>query len=196
MTYSFRENLLAGKMLGSILPENTWEERCNLVDLRSYGYLFADHSAIGSLYSKYIKGQGLTMLRQPEQRILSGYYDDLHSWPYYLFDNRPPRSELEYAKIVAGCGVKLLTRDGHSAERGHYNTVCGDPAPATHDETALAIERLIEGFPFVGIQEEPVQSICLFHAMFGGTCTPQEFDGVRISQRRHRIKRRQFNFRA
>jgi len=146
-----------------------------LVDLRSYGYLFPDHSGIGSLYSRYVKGQGLTMLRQPEQRILSGYYDDLHSWPYYLFDNRPPRSELEYAKIVAGCAVKLLTRDGQSAESGRYNTVCGDPAPATHDETTLAIERLIEGFPFVGIQEEWVQSICLFHAMFGGTCTAQEF---------------------
>jgi len=176
MTYQYREALLSGESHNDffLLDAKIWEETCNLVDLRSYGYLFADHSGIGSVYSRYVKGQGLTFLRQPEQRILSGYNDHFHSWSYNFFD-RPPSSELEYAKVVAGCAVKMLTRDGQSSAIGLHGTVCGDPAPATHYETTLAIERLIEGFPFVGILEEWMQSICLFHAMFGGMCTAQEF---------------------
>jgi len=174
MTYQYREALLSGARGWGTVRDKIWEETCNLVDLRSYGYLFADHSGIGSVYSRYVKGQGLTFLRQPEQRILSGYNDNFHSWSYNFFD-RPPSSELEYAKVVAGCAVKMLTRDGQSSAIGLHGTVCGDPAPATHYETTLAIERLIEGFPFVGIQEEWMQSICLFHAMFGGMCTAQEF---------------------
>jgi len=176
MTYQYREALLSGESHNDffLLDAKIWEETCNLVDLRSYGYLFADHSGIGSVYSRYVKCQGLTFLRQPEQRILSGYNDHFHSWSYNFFD-RPPSSELEYAKVVAGCAVKMLTRDGQSSAIGLHGTVCGDPAPATHYETTLAIERLIEGFPFVGILEEWMQSICLFHAMFGGMCTAQEF---------------------
>jgi len=179
MTYQYRERLLAGDREALVpLPisgDEPWEETCNLVDLRSYGYLFADHSGIGSVYSRYVKGHGLTFLRQPEQRILSGYNDHFHSWKEQL--DPPPSSELEYAKAVAGCAVKMLTRDGTSgfSPGTVLDTVCGDPAPATHYETTLAIERLIEGFPFVGIQEEWMQSICLFHAMFGGMCTAQEF---------------------
>ena len=69
MTYQNRENLLNGKR-GIVTPlpisgDEPWEETCNLVDLRSYGYLFADHSGIGSVYSRYVKGHGLTFLRQP-----------------------------------------------------------------------------------------------------------------------------------
>jgi len=115
MTYQYREALLSGESHNDffLLDAKIWEETCNLVDLRSYGYTFADHSGIGSVYSRYVKGQGLTFLRQPEQRILSGYNDNFHSWSYNFFD-RPPSSELEYAKVVAGCAVKMLTRDGHS----------------------------------------------------------------------------------
>jgi len=182
MTDQDREQLLLEDTAGSIgkgwgvnYSEDAWEDMCSLVDLRSSDYLFGDHSGIGSMYSRYIKGHGLTMLRQPEQRILSGYGDMFHSWSIDIF-GRLPSSQLEYAKVVAGCAVKMLTRDGQAAGQSiHIASVCGDPAPATNDETRLAIERLSEGFPFVGIQEEWVQSICLLHAMFGGTCTAQEF---------------------
>jgi len=182
MTDQERENLLAAQSFGSIgkrwgvnYSEDTWEDMCSLVDLRSSGYAFGDHSGIGSLYSKYIKGHGLTVLRQPEQRILSGYGDAFHSWRIDLF-GRKPSSHLEYAKVVAGCAVKMLTRDGQAEGQSSWgSSVCGDPVPPTNDETTLAIERLAEGFPYVGITEEWTQSICLLHAMFGGTCTAHEF---------------------
>jgi len=149
-----------------------FEDMCSLADMRRFGYYFRDHSGIGSAYGQYAKGHGLTMLRQPEQRILSAWSNSplaYHSWPYYIF-GRDPEDELEFAKVVAGCSVKMLTRDGASHATGSDLTVCGDPAPATDGETKQAVERLAEGFHYVGILEEWTKSMSLFHAMFGGTC--------------------------
>jgi len=170
-----------GKVWGVNFSANAWEDVCSLVDLRFADYSFGDHSGIGMMYSRYIKGHGVTMLRQPEQRILSGYDDMFHSWSTDVF-GREPNSQLEYAKVVAGCAVKMLTRDGRARGNSKAASVCGDPAPATNDETTLAIERLTEGFQFVGIVEEYEKSICLLHAMFGGTCTAQEFDSKRTTR--------------
>ena len=52
--------------------------------------------------------------------------------------------------------------------------------PASDEETPLAIQRLNNGFVFVGLVEEWTLTICLLHAMFGGTsmftkCSPDEF---------------------
>jgi len=151
-----------------------FENMCSVADMRRFGIRFRDHSGIGSFYGQWAKGHGLTMLRQPEQRILSAFRYHYHSWPFSIF-GRGPEDELEYAKSVAGCAVKMLTRDGTSIGLGHSSTVCGDLAPATDGETKQAIERLAEGFHYVGIVEEWSKSMCLFHAMFGGTCQAQEF---------------------
>eukprot|EP00438_Fugacium_kawagutii_P006428 Skav210656 [mRNA] locus=scaffold2527:220114:220491:+ [translate_table: standard] len=46
-------------------------------------------------------------------------------------------------------------------------------------DVPLAIERLREGFAFVGLQEQWELSICLFHAKFGGPCLATDFTDTR-----------------
>lgn len=141
----------------------------------------ATHSGIGSIYESVVKGHGLIMLRQPEQRILSGYYhrirNEPHSWPLWHY-GRSPKNATEYAKVVSGCAVKILTRRGYAIAQSHYSVdaPCGHPTLAvTHEETQIAIHRLRAGFIFVGITEDWDMSICLFHMMVGGACHSSEF---------------------
>ena len=53
--------------------------------------------------------------------------------------------------------------------------------PVTEADVPIALERLREGFAFVGLQEEWELSICLFHAKFGGPCRKVEFQDTRPS---------------
>jgi len=146
------------------------------------------HSGTGSNssrnYERLWKGHGVTVLRQPEQRILSAFHDQCHSWPVERLGS-PPDDPVKFAQVVQGCAAKMLTRAGNSHRAGkrsglgalgrHWGGPCGDPAPPTGEELELAKRRLREDFPFVGIQEEWELSICLFHATFGGNCHAVEF---------------------
>jgi len=52
---------------------------------------------------------------------------------------------------------------------------CLEPAAA---DLPVALDRL-KGFAFIGLLEHFAMSVCLFHAMFGGTCHPVEFANMR-----------------
>jgi len=140
---------------------------------------FNDHSGIGgSIYASSVKGHGVIMLRQPEQRIMSGYYHNQHSWPLDLYDGRYAADPLAYAQVLSGCAVRMLTRPGiglgveHEEPRGP----CGSShEPVSVVEVTLAKQRLREGFVFVGLTEEWDLSMCLLHAVFGGSCLASDF---------------------
>jgi len=105
----------------------------------------------------------VTMLRQPEQRIISGYYQFAH-------DTAGTDVSMEkYAKFAAGCTVKMIN-----------GQQCLADVEVTGDMVSNAIVRLDEGFAFVGLTEEWALSVCLFHAMFGGECHRREFINVRL----------------
>jgi len=140
---------------------------------------FNDHSGIGGIYASSVKGHGVIMLRQPEQRIMSAYYNGQHSWPLQFYD-RPAVDPLEFAQVVSGCAVRTLTREGTSAgtlEGGASGdeTPCSSLKPASAAEVTLAKQRLREGFVFVGLVEEWDLSMCLLHAVFGGRCLASDF---------------------
>jgi len=136
---------------------------------------FQDHSGVGQLYATSIQGHGIIMLRQPEQRIISAWYYNQHSWPYWLY-KRWATDLLEFAQVLSGCAVRMLTRDGIGEKEGQFSpTPCGGPEPATAAEVVLAKQRLREGFVFVGLTEEWDMSICLLHAAFGGDCRASDF---------------------
>lgn len=133
-----------------------------------------EHWGIGDLTEQEIQGHGVIMLRQPEQRLMSGYNHYHHSYPYGKA--RPPKSFRDYASVVNGCAVRMLTRVGQS--------VCGGPEPPTAEEVALARRRLRRDFAFVGLTDSWGLSVCLFRAMFGGECRQFELGNVRPGMKR------------
>jgi len=130
------------------------------------------------------KGHFVTMLRQPEQRLISAYNDMLatfalespgeimqswHSWGGW------PTMELpalpDFVRWNAGCAVRMLTRSGEP---------CGGAGgPPSHREMEEAKRRLWTGFAFVGITDQWALSICLFSAMFKVPCRADQFTDSR-----------------
>jgi hypothetical protein len=125
------------------------------------------------------KGHFVTMLRQPEQRILSHYGNELKEiqwmryptgervWPY----TSSTPSAREFAEVMAGCSVKQLTLDDYDP--------CYRVETPTPEDVTLAINRLRQGFAFVGITDHWDLSICLFRAMFGGECNSLDLMNTR-----------------
>merc|ERR1719382_2104639 len=89
-------------------------------------------------------------------------------WPF----ETPAANVREYAQVMAGCTVRQLARDGAHA--------CGIPPLPTPVEVSIAVNRLREGFAFIGITEQWDLSICLFRAMFGGVCVSTDFSNTRL----------------
>ena len=133
--------------------------------------------------------RGLLMLRQPEQRLVSGYYQldrnsnrpGLHGYSgnfgqhgirvghvHLRNGSWHVASQRSYAEALQGCAVRMLTRSGSSA--------CETPPLPSQEEVSLAIGRLRTNFAFVGITEQWKLSICLAHIMFRmGPCDSSEF---------------------
>jgi len=132
------------------------------------------------------QGHIVAMFRQPEQRLMSDYYDSnwrqYHAW-WYTFP--PPRDAHHFAVELQGCVTKTLAR-----KTDEEKNPCLGPhsPPPTKSESALALWRLREGFAFVGIQEKWALSVCLFHAKFAGDCKAAELSGARLGYRRNSTK--------
>merc|ERR1711870_43256 len=81
----------------------------------------------------------------------------------------------------------MLTRD---ASDGKGRSVCGGRAqnerPVSKEEIQLAINRVQE-MTFVGITEEWNLSICLFHSIYGSTCSGHDFINTRRNPHEHHV---------
>jgi hypothetical protein len=129
------------------------------------------------------------MVREPSQRVLSGYFNDLHACPdlrvkynchesggAYTCDGdaanenggmvRDPEAipPLEYAKCVENCTSNMMT--------GRF---CSDSGPVNVDQALRTVSRL----GFVGLSEKWELSICLWHKRFGGRMVPAELERLR-----------------
>mmetsp|Transcript_78280 Transcript_78280/g.181622 ORF Transcript_78280/g.181622 Transcript_78280/m.181622 type:complete len:186 (-) Transcript_78280:68-625(-) len=121
------------------------------------------------------------MLRQPEQRLMSGFTMNAHSWPR-LF---PPANAREYAEVIQGCTVRMLTRPGFTPEDVCGGRVGGLP---TESEVRLAVERVRSDFAFVGLTDRWALSMCLGHRMFGGACHRSDFVDTRVTRGKEDIE--------
>ena len=124
------------------------------------------------MYAEH-KGHLVALFRQPEQRLLSQYYDTnelFRAAPFISIcaENRTPARIMEIDEFI-GRWASWATAQ-----------ITGS-IPPTKEDIPLALKRLREGFAFVGLQEEWELSICLFHAKFGGPCRPVEFLDTRPS---------------
>eukprot|EP00041_Stephanoeca_diplocostata_P034666 m.1194043 g.1194043 ORF g.1194043 m.1194043 type:complete len:216 (+) comp24559_c0_seq9:1331-1978(+) len=83
-------------------------------------------------------------------------------------------SVTEYTRFpgIAGCQVKMLT-----------GFRCGSDHIATTSNLAVATDRLHTAFAFVGLTDYFNLSVCLFHAMFGGTPRALSFANYRPTEK-------------
>lgn len=150
------------------LPQFPFDAYCPGAWSKTYGVRDHQQAPIASVYADNV-GHFVTTLRQPEQRIISTWNHMIR-----LLDGRtPPVSPKQFAMDNQGLVVKMIT-----TERPFGNQ------PPTKEQDALAVQRLREGFAFVGLTEEWSLSTCLFHAMFGGTCVREEFHDSHLGTNR------------
>merc|ERR1711923_411391 len=118
------------------------------------------------------------MLRKPAQRVISAYNYNMHG-----SNPRTPKNASlpEFALGVLGFQVRYLSRgfDICKAGRDHVPSLAHDWTVPTDAEVELAKARLHNGVPFVGLTDEWPLSVCLLHAMFGGTCMHNDFMNIR-----------------
>merc|ERR1711982_201734 len=101
------------------------------------------------------KGHFVAFFREPKSRMVS-------AWEYF----KHGRGDLlKYANKSSHYMTKMLTGE--------------------HAHIALALDRLENGFKFIGLTEEWNLSICLFHAMLGGKCLDWEFSKSRPTGYHH-----------
>jgi len=110
------------------------------------------------------KGRFMIMMRQPEQRLLSGML-------FTTTDMGWNQSIDVFKEGKSGCITKMLTR-------GAKNN-CEDFLPPTRAEVEEAKYRLRSGFSFVGMTEQWNLSICLFNVMFNQKCRSIQFQDSR-----------------
>lgn len=128
------------------------------------------HVGIGQTFKTIYKGHGLIMLRQPEERIVSGFNHGHHGWLSGIF-LRPPQNITEYATYMQGCSVQMLTKYG--------KFVCGNPFIQV-DYRAVEVAKLrLRMLAFVGLTSEWELSACLWRAKFGGHCFNSDFTNIR-----------------
>eukprot|EP00927_Polykrikos_kofoidii_P058466 TRINITY_DN529_c0_g1_i10.p1 TRINITY_DN529_c0_g1~~TRINITY_DN529_c0_g1_i10.p1 ORF type:complete len:2746 (+),score=375.40 TRINITY_DN529_c0_g1_i10:544-8238(+) len=163
-----------------------WGQKC---DVSRFARFESGHSPL-TLRNPEEAAHAVVMLRDPSQRILSGYYTDLHDcdalrekycvrWDATgeyrcegdteTPDGRFLRSTtaippLEYARCVENCTANMLT-----------GRRCADSGPVDVDRALDVVDEL----GFVGISDEWVMSVCLWHKKFGGEILPVELMNVR-----------------
>lgn len=143
------------------------------------------HESVGDYYDEQYKNHGVIMLRQPEQRLLSAWklkwgHNTNSTWAYPGFSSeeklRISHNMSLYMQYQQGCAVKVLARSAPKLPRFKTEMYpCNSKSLPTEQEVATAMQRLREGFIFVGLMEEWDLSMCLGHAIFGGLCKARDF---------------------
>jgi hypothetical protein len=163
-----------------------WSSKC---DKSRFARFETGHVPLSGLEDDQL-GHVVVMVRDPSQRVLSGYYHDLHDcWDlrrkhgckvsdsgHYTCDgdiemddgrvlrNPDVISPVEYGKCVENCTSNMLT--------GRF---CGDSGPADVQRAMSVIDQL----GFVGLADEWALSLCLWHKRFGGQLLPAELMSMR-----------------
>jgi len=179
---------------GSDFLENFLEQCPALCDWTKFHCDVLPHECLGDRY-EVRKGSLVGMFRQPEQRLLSAFYDERNIW--YFFGTPPFEDERSrnksfvapgpppldvWVQLFKGTAAYQLVASGVPNPSSVNFHAIGNPwelPERTMDMAREAAKRVREGFAFVGITEQWDLSICLFHAMFGGPCLAVEFEDTR-----------------
>ena len=118
---------------------------------------------------------GVTLLRNPEDRLISGFLHNFHGCPRIRIEHRLSvhhTTDLSFwedkvtnedlVREYAECTQAMSTLMLNGLTREHYPF-----RKPSHQESVLALQRIMS-FAFVGIHEEWDKTVCLYRAMFGG----------------------------
>lgn len=140
---------------------------------------WSTHAAIQQETYDTWRGHFCGMFRSPASRMYS-------SWVHMAKDPDFRMAPADYADRIRGLVTKMLSgqKNGWACSfnvgnpvgfHAKNNEICDFWTTPNLD---LALSRL-PGFKFIGLTDEWNLSICLFHAMFGGECLPDEFENGR-----------------
>ena len=136
-----------------------------------------EHQSFGHFpVPKQLFGQpvGVAMFRHPVRRLYSAYAHGKHRigmhWEKAAILKKNVSTPLEYVRFpgIAGCSTKMM-----------LGKPCSGPFQINNKAVVRAILSLRTNLAFVGITEAWNESVCLFHAMFGGRATAASFENVR-----------------
>jgi hypothetical protein len=186
---------IAHHVCGNDIPDDTtvaepeeffeqWSDRCKR---ESFGRFRSGHDPLDVEKTNF--SNVVVMMRDPSQRVLSGYYRNLQDCStlqveyncipaatgikcdgdLQTTDGRYERnpdviSPVEYGKCVENCSANMLT--------GRF---CGEIGSVDDDGAVEIVDRL----GFVGLTDEWELSVCLWHQRFGGRVLPAELKNVR-----------------
>jgi hypothetical protein len=153
----------------------------------------ATHKPVGDLEWQAHRGAFVTMLREPALRLVSAFNHGRHC----IQDCSPETSQVPPCAVIRDsrrlyrCKPLQMAKNAREyaaepeargcAARMIVGRACNEPVELKENETALALDRLLGGFAFVGLVEEWNLSVCLFHRLLGGSPLPLEFTAVRVN---------------
>lgn len=154
---------------------------------------FGDHEGISAARYHEFKGHFFGLFREPARRAVSAYSYMLRSYPNHTAS---PIGLREYALRTEGYVAKMLAgqieNGGYAAERGVHEGCWGNLVPGRNTCNAVAgwtsdaaLHRLNTGFRFVGLTDRWHETMCLFHAKFGGQCMASELQITRPTDTAH-----------
>eukprot|EP00933_Yihiella_yeosuensis_P039487 TRINITY_DN33532_c0_g1_i1.p1 TRINITY_DN33532_c0_g1~~TRINITY_DN33532_c0_g1_i1.p1 ORF type:complete len:440 (+),score=56.78 TRINITY_DN33532_c0_g1_i1:113-1432(+) len=157
-----------------------WWKYCE-PGLLSSGLTVDYNGAHMSLTEKDHANDVVCFFRNPQQRLISGYYHPLHTAGFNSTMIQVLREKVKnasaYARFpgISGCSARLLT--------GAY---CNDADSTDGGRSRLreALERL-KTLSFVGLTDRWDESVCLFHRMFGGRINAGQFKDMHAGPNHH-----------
>jgi hypothetical protein len=188
--------VVAHHVCGATIPENVaviepsaffrrWGWRC---DHSLFHRFQSGHAPL--ILEETNAGHAVMMFREPTQRILSGYFNNLHGC-YDLQRKYNCSSSGENEPVV--CSEDLMSVDGQSmrnsraipveygkcVENCTANMLAGRDCAAEGEPDVDAALRVVDSLGFVGLSDEWTLSVCLWHKKFGGHMLPAELANVR-----------------
>eukprot|EP00403_Amphidinium_massartii_P011033 CAMPEP_0178419552 /NCGR_PEP_ID=MMETSP0689_2-20121128/25670_1 /TAXON_ID=160604 /ORGANISM="Amphidinium massartii, Strain CS-259" /LENGTH=333 /DNA_ID=CAMNT_0020040995 /DNA_START=69 /DNA_END=1070 /DNA_ORIENTATION=+ len=150
------------------LTGENWPCKGGLLEKYSHGHCPYSVAHKMRMQQKW-QGNGVTMLREPRAHFISLYSHWGKGYYKYTLNQT----------IVAGVWCQIGMLSGTHCDSTECcmkkNGLAWDRAPSIN----LALQLLKSEFSFVGIQEEWSLSVCLFHAIFGGSISDHELMNAR-----------------
>ena len=121
---------------------------------------WGEHTPLDEHAYRRWRGHHVGFFREPRARAVSAI----------AFWGKPATLTLpEALQRTAGTATRMLAGQAHGVEcNDQRRFACASVRPPA--DRALALKRLEEGFAFVGLTDAWPLSVCLFHAMHGGSC--------------------------